>query len=161
MSKAIIYYVILVLLALSAIAFVIYGNLHYSKHFSEDIMNELSIGDSTFPAEALGGYQSEYAVISDGEEIGAEMFDEDCHAALMVDNESHEFIVAHNVLRRIYPASTTKLMTGILVCDALNSGKLSLDDEVTLEKSSYVSDPAAVASPLGYGCTITVRYLLY
>ena len=72
-----------------------------------------------------------------------------------------EPLVSYNSLRRIYPASTTKLMTAIVVCDALYKGEISLDDQITLQHDTSITEEGALVSQLKSGCTITVRNLLY
>ena len=121
----------------------------------------MKIDKASYVGPQLKGYQSKYATLKPGEEIKAESFADDCYAALLIDNENNTPIVAHNALRRIYPASTTKLMTGIVVCDALNNGEISLDQEVTLNRTIQIDEEGALVSMLKGGYTITVRNLLY
>lgn len=160
MGKAVIYYIIIMLLAISSVAFVINKNTLYSDPYDEDMINPIPLTESLLTADA-DGYQSRYAVIADGQDIAADQFESDTYATLLVDNETNEPIVSYNSLRRIYPASTTKLMTAIVVCDALYSGQISLDEEITLSHDTVISEEGAVVSQLKSGYTITVRNLLY
>ncbi|MBP3233296.1 MAG: D-alanyl-D-alanine carboxypeptidase [Eubacterium sp.] len=160
MGKAVIYYIFLIVLAAFSIWFVINKNSGFSRAYSEDIVNELNISSENFPGPSEMGFQSRYAIATD-EEINAGQFKNDCYAALLIDNENKEVLVSHNALRRIYPASTTKLMTGLVVCDALNAGEISLEDKVTLEHDTPIYEEGAVVSDLRAGFTISVRNLLY
>ena len=93
--------------------------------------------------------------------INAEEFVNSTYAVIMVNNETKECLAAHNVHRRIYPASMTKLMTGLVVCDAIEQGKLSLDEVIELEHDiSFDSSLSVVQSNLYKGCRISVRNLL-
>lgn len=58
-------------------------------------------------------------------------------AWLSLDVNSGQIIAAHNVDERIEPASLTKLMTAYLVFQALESGRLSLDQEVLVSEKAW------------------------
>lgn len=160
MSKVIAYFVLLVLIAIGSMGYFVFKNVNFDNAYNENTKNEVYVS-MNLPTYKLGGYQSEKAVVKTGEDIAPEQFDDDCYAALLVNNETNEPIVAYNALRRIYPASTTKLMTGIVVCDALYEGKISLDDNVTLSHDISITEDNALVSDLNAGCTISVRNLLY
>ncbi|SNU06095.1 D-alanyl-D-alanine carboxypeptidase (penicillin-binding protein 5/6) [Lachnospiraceae bacterium] len=160
MGRAVIYYILLILLSAASIWFVVKKNTSFKDAYSEDIINELNISKENYPGPEGLGFQSRVAVATD-EEINANQFKDDCYAAILVNNETREMVVSHNALKRIYPASTTKLMTGIVVCDALNNGEISLDDEVTLEYDTNITESGALISDLRAGAKISVRNLLY
>ena len=52
-------------------------------------------------------------------------------AAILVDADSGEVYYEKNAGRTIQPASTTKLVTALLVAEAIERGDISLDDTVT------------------------------
>ena len=160
MSKVFIYYFLLVIICIGGVGFFVFKNSHFDNSYSDTKDGEVKISMS-LPTYELGGYQSEYAVVRNDEEIQADLFKDDCYAALLVDNETNTALVSHNSLRRIYPASTTKLMTALVVCDALYEGKISLDDNVTLSHDIYIDEEGALVSQLNAGCTISVRNLMY
>src|SRR5690606_39408167 len=58
-------------------------------------------------------------------------------AWLSLDANSEQIIAAHNIDERIEPASLTKLMTAYLVFDAIEAGRLSLDQEVTVSENAW------------------------
>ncbi|MCR5543913.1 MAG: serine hydrolase [Eubacterium sp.] len=159
MGKAVIYYIILVLLAFGCIAFMYMQNTKFDDPYDKDLINEVKI-DSSFPTYGLKGYQSKFAIVDD-ENVVADVFQNDTYATLLVNKENRNPIVSYNSLRRIYPASTTKVMTGIIVCDALNEGKIGLDQTVTLSHEIEIDEEGALVSDLHEGYTITVRNLLY
>lgn len=83
-------------------------------------------------------------------------------AALLVDVNTDAVVYAKNEHQELYPASLTKVMTALLVLDAVDSGKLRLDQEVTASESAFVG-LAADGSNAGIkaGEIMTVEQLLY
>ncbi|MBR6403231.1 MAG: D-alanyl-D-alanine carboxypeptidase [Eubacterium sp.] len=160
MGKFVIYYIVLILAALGVIALFIFNGVHFSDKYNQSIINEITV-DSSMPCPGLEGYQSKYAVIPYETEIKEDQFKNDTYAAVLIDTDKRIPIVAHNALRRIYPASTTKVMTGVVVCDAISRGEIGLDDTVTLKHDIEFEEEDALASELKEGYKITVRNLLY
>lgn len=161
MGKISIFYFMIILLCLGSVSFFMARGLVYENSYDPKTVDETSVTASTMQHYPLTGFQSEYAVLPKDTEIAAEDFTDNSYASLLVDNTDREVLEAHNGLRRIYPASTTKLMTALVTCKAAEEGKISLDDEVTLEHDPVISDPDAVKSSLTAGCRISVRNLLY
>jgi len=145
---------------IGVVGFFLLKCLTFDSHFSNKTIDNIKTTDNLPTLDALG-YQSEYAVVPANTEINSDAFTNDTYAALLVDNTDKKAIIAHNAFRRIYPASTTKLMTALVVLKAVDDGKISLDDVVTLSSTTDISDPDAVKSNLTAGCSISVRNLLY
>ena len=63
-------------------------------------------------------------------------------AALLMDANTGEVVYAKNEHQELYPASLTKIMTSLLVLEAVDSGQLSLNQEITASStiSSLPSD---------------------
>ena len=160
MIKGLLYILLLILCAFGAIFGLYKRNSEYEKSYTAETfsMEESLEGLSTSP---LPGFASHYAVVGEDEEINATRFKNNTYAVIMVNNDTGKCIVAHNVHRRIYPASMTKLMTGMVVCDAIEAGEISLDDEVSLTHRITFRDTDAVQSFLDPGDRISVRNLLY
>lgn len=59
-------------------------------------------------------------------------------SAILVDTNNHEILYEHNSHERTFPASITKVMTGLLTIEAIERGELSLDQEITV--SGHVND---------------------
>ena len=57
-------------------------------------------------------------------------------AALLMDYNTGAVVYAQNEHEELYPASLTKIMTALLVLDAVEAGKLTLDQEVTASASA-------------------------
>ena len=64
-------------------------------------------------------------------------FDVDAKAALLVDVGSGETLYEKNSRERNYPASITKVMTALLVLEAVDAGKLRLDQEITASEGAF------------------------
>lgn len=86
-----------------------------------------------------------------------------CGAAVVVDGDYGDVLYDHNAHEKMYPASITKVMTSLLVMEAIADGRLSLTQEltaspsaVTLPEGSSTADPAIQAGEI-----LTVEELLY
>jgi len=53
------------------------------------------------------------------------------HGALVVDGATGEILYEQNAFEAMPPASTAKIMTGLLVCEAVASGRLKWNDTLT------------------------------
>ena len=128
---------------------------------SYDTGSQLSLGIySDLPLYSSESFGETYAVIGADESIGSDQYT-DTASALLVNDSSREALVAYNVHEKIYPASMTKIMTGLLVFESLENGTISLDDTVTLDSTITYQENNVVTSNLTGGCTITVKNLLY
>ena len=93
-----------------------------------------------------------------------EDMDIDAKAALLVDLDSGTVLYEQNAHEELPPASLTKVMTALLVLEAVDRGELRLDQVITASASALVglpsdgsnADPAIVA-----GEQMTVEDLLY
>lgn len=67
----------------------------------------------------------------------AKSFETDAKAALLVDVSSGEVLYDKSAHERNYPASITKVMTALLVLEAVDAGKLRLDQEITASEEAF------------------------
>lgn len=67
----------------------------------------------------------------------AKGFDVEAKAALLVDVGSGEILYEKNIHEQNYPASITKVMTALLVLEAVDAGKLKLDQEITASQEAF------------------------
>ena len=88
--------------------------------------------------------------------------DLNAQSALLVDLDSGRVLYAKNADERRAPASLTKVMTVMLVLEAVNQGEIGLDDPVTAQDDCRdgMSDDSSTAGIVP-GVTTTVRELLY
>jgi serine-type D-Ala-D-Ala carboxypeptidase (penicillin-binding protein 5/6) len=80
-------------------------------------------------------------------------------AAIVVERGSGVVLGAKNPDLRWAPASTTKMMTGLLAVEAIAAGDVSLSDTVTIQ--SNVDVEGGGSAGLAPGDTISLRDLLY
>lgn len=85
-----------------------------------------------------------------------------CGAAILVDGDNDEILFARNAHQRLYPASITKIMTNLLVLEAVERGQLSLDQEITASSAAIAAVSADSSSQnIQPGEVMTVRNLMY
>ena len=84
-------------------------------------------------------------------------------AALVVDGDNDVVLYEYHAREKRYPASVTKIMTSLVVLDAVEKGELSLDTEVTASAAavdvpfgSSTADP-----PIKAGEVMTIENLLW
>lgn len=54
--------------------------------------------------------------------------------AILIDADSKQILYDKNADKKLFPASTTKIMTMIIMFEAINNKKISFDDQVTTSK---------------------------
>lgn len=79
-------------------------------------------------------------------------------SAILVDVSSGQVLAAMNEHERLFPASVTKIMTLLLVMEAIDSGKLNLNDTVTASATAASKGGSQIW--LKEGETMTVDELL-
>ena len=82
-------------------------------------------------------------------------------AALLVNLDTDTVLYQQDADKKIYPASITKVMTALLVLDAVDSGKLSLDQKLTAGPSLWQGIEADTSTAdIKTGEKLTVQELL-
>lgn len=84
-----------------------------------------------------------------------------CRAAIVVDGDHGDVLYSHNGYDRMYPASITKVMTSLLVMEAIADGRLSLDQEITASETAVVLPEGSSTAGIKAGEVLTVEQLLY
>ena len=85
-------------------------------------------------------------------------------AELLVDYTTGDPIYEFNADKLVYPASTTKIMMALLVCEAAERGEIALDDEVAMTDSAIDAlpyDASTVYYQIQPGEYLTVEDYLY
>lgn len=121
-----------------------YGD-HYKKN--ESVIKEQTLTDRWQSKASKAGVVSR--------EDAAKVSYPGVKEALLVNNDTNEVLVSQRIFDRAFPASTTKIMTALLVLENCN-----LNDTVTIPKDITFEDGAAVALHLKAGDKITVEALL-
>lgn len=86
----------------------------------------------------------------------------DSPTVMLMDRQSGEVLFSRGENQRIYPASTTKVMTVLLAVEAVEHGSISLSDQVTATESA-MQGMIAEGSTAGIvpGETMTLENLMY
>ena len=84
-----------------------------------------------------------------------------CKAAIVVDGDNEEILYELNARQRMYPASITKIMTSLVVLDAVDAGQISLDTPVTASAQAVDLPWNSSTAGIKAGETLTVLDLLY
>lgn len=105
-------------------------------------------------------YTLDDTVVYRSDNTNAELFD-DCYYALMINETDQEVIAAKNAHERMYPASMTKYMTAMVVCDKIESGDINLNSTVTLTRDYDLTYDGVAPADIFYGDEIAVKDLLY
>jgi D-alanyl-D-alanine carboxypeptidase (penicillin-binding protein 5/6) len=82
-------------------------------------------------------------------------------AAIVIDRDTGEVLGAKNPNVRWAPASTTKMMTGLLASEAIAAGDVSLSDTVTIPDDVGIEIDDGCCAGLRGGDTISFQDLLY
>ncbi len=80
-------------------------------------------------------------IISDGETVDAAVGVDSqivysAKAVVLMEKSTGKVLYCENENEQLYPASVTKIMTILLVCEAIDSGKIKLSDEVTCSETA-------------------------
>ncbi len=80
------------------------------------------------------------------------------YAAFVMDARTGEVLHSRNADTRLHPASLTKMMTLYLVFNEIESGRMSLDQQITISRNAASEPPSKLG--LRAGQTIQLRYLI-
>ena len=82
-------------------------------------------------------------------------------AAIVVYGDTGEVLYDLNAHQRMYPASVTKIMTSLVVLDAVEAGELSLSTPVTASAQAVDLPLGSSTAEIKAGEVLTVEQLLY
>jgi len=82
-------------------------------------------------------------------------------AAIVVDGDNNEVLYDFNAHERMYPASVTKIMTSLVVLDAVAAGEISLDTQITASREAVQLPMGSSNADIKAGEVLTVEQLLY
>ncbi|MCF0122893.1 MAG: D-alanyl-D-alanine carboxypeptidase, partial [Ruminiclostridium sp.] len=93
---------------------------------------------------------------------GVEPITVDATASLLIDMSTDQILHESNAEERRYPASITKVMTGLLTLEAISRGELTMDTVVTVSSDALtdITDDSSTANLMA-GEEVTVHDLLY
>ncbi len=121
----------------------------------------LHIGNSVeLPIVRPSGMADENVVIAYDEYLYDDA-DFEYESGLMINQTKNQVVSAVNPHKKIYPASMTKVLTAIVVMDAIESGQIGLNDTVVIKKEIEFNEDNVTAMGLEPGDYITVNELLH
>ncbi len=82
-------------------------------------------------------------------------------AAIVVDGDYDQVLYEYNARQRMYPASVTKIMTSLVVLEAIDNGELALDTPITASSQAVVLPEGSSTAGILAGEILTVEQLLY
>jgi len=85
----------------------------------------------------------------------------DCKSAVLMDFGTGKIIYEQNSREKLPPASVTKVMTMLLIMEALDSGKISYEDKVTISPQASSKNSRGTMLLLEAGEVRTVKELMY
>ena len=77
-----------------------------------------------------------------------------CRSALLMDTKTGQVLLEQNADEPLPPASVTRIMTLLLVMEAIDGGKLSLDDTVTVSAKAAAMGGSQVYLKEGESMTV-------
>ena len=123
--------------------------------------NHLHIGESVdLPIVRPSGLADDHVVIPYDSYIydDAEL---EFEASLLINETRNKVVTAINPHKRIYPASMTKILTAIVVMDAVEQGTIGLSDTAVIGKKINFNEDNVSVLGLESGDYITVEELLH
>ncbi len=111
-------------------------------------------GVSVEKSAALPLFAENLCVVSD--ESAYDAGDVNCEAGLLMSLTDKNVMYSKNAFERLYPASTTKIMTALI---AIKYG--NLDDIVTVTDEAVITEAGATLCGIQPGDVLTLRQLLY
>ena len=84
-----------------------------------------------------------------------------CGAAIVVDGDYGEVLYNYNAYEKMYPASITKIMTSLLVLEAIDRGDLTADTPITASAEAVRIPSGSSTAGIKAGEILTVEQLLY
>lgn len=82
-------------------------------------------------------------------------------AGLLINQTKNAVVCAVNPHKRIYPASMTKILTAIVIMDAIDNGQIALTDTVVIQKKIEFNEDNVTILGLMPGDYITVDELMH
>ena len=94
--------------------------------------NSSSISNNSIESNTKNNIVPTSADITDNNSLNLES-----GAAILIEQSSGEVLYAHNVHEKLRSASVTKVMSLLLIMEALDNGQISLDDQVPCSENAH------------------------
>ncbi len=112
--------------------------LEKSKKVNNNVTNsiETNVSDSLLTAALNQSKQSNNKLIETSNTIQNNPLNLSCGGAILIEQNSGEVLYDYNMHEKLRPASVTKIMTVLLIMEALDSGKISLTDKIPCSENA-------------------------
>ena len=101
---------------------------------------------------------SDGLVVTSGDAVENSSIDtSQSEASLLFDIDTRDILLSHNIMQQVYPASTTKIMTALVVLENVDN----LDDTLTVSSNAVNLPSGSSVAYLQEGDVVTVRDALY
>ncbi len=124
-SKRIIGLILLIYTIVSSII------VSYAENYEWTVINNLDTIETNSTVESEQGSSIEISSTSKGDELNLQ-----CESAILIEQNSGQVLYEKNMHEQLRPASVTKVMTVLLIFEALESGQISLDDKVPCSENA-------------------------
>ena len=119
-----------------------------TRRFLSLFLSLLLLAAMALPAYAVEGDMGEWEVAA--------------KAAVLADPETGEILYARNIHEKLYPASLTKVMTALLVLEAVDDGRLNMDTVLVASEAAIANlPPDGSNAGIKVGEELTVDQLLH
>ena len=81
--------------------------------------------------------------------------DAEVKSAILIEPSTGTVLYEKNADERLSPASVTKIMTALLVMEAIDSGRLSLDDTITVSANASAMGGSQIFLEIGEKISVT------
>ena len=92
--------------------------------------------------------------VTDGDDVSKLPVEIKAKSAVLMDVETGQVLLSYNADLRLYPASVTKIMTMLLVVEAIDSGRISLTDRVSCTENSAAKGGSQIWLEVGEQMTV-------
>ncbi len=126
------------------------GTLEHPYSFEEHPFTSIVAEEPALPPL----FAQDLCVVSDESIYDSTLVD--CEAGILFSLSDKDVLYSKNAFEKLYPASTTKIMTALI---AIKYG--NLDDMVTVTEEAVITEAGATLCGIKPGDTLTMRQLLY
>lgn len=103
----------------------------YAESYEWTVINSVDTIETNSTVESEKGSSIENSSTSKGDELNLE-----CESAILIEQNSGQILYEKNMHQPLRPASVTKVMTVLLIFEALESGQISLEDKVPCSENA-------------------------
>ena len=120
--------IVLTLLIYTIVSIII---VSYAENYEWTVINNLDTIKTNSTVESEQGSSIEILSTSKDDELNLQ-----CESAILIEQNSGQILYEKNMHEQLRPASVTKVMTVLLIFEALESGQISLEDKVPCSENA-------------------------